>query len=133
MDLFCGSGALGLECVSRGSAKCYFVDRDTSLVRVNIDSLNISDKCEVIENDVIRFLGGFGSDEMKKVKLVLCDPPYDYKKYDELIERVARINSILVLEHSEEFDSGKKFNSYLYNQKKVGTVNFSFFNFSSYK
>ena len=74
LDLYAGSGALGLEALSRGAASAVFVERDpraTAVIVANLGSLGV--EAEVRRQDVLRFLaraqGGFD--------LVFCDPPYD--------------------------------------------------------
>jgi 16S rRNA (guanine966-N2)-methyltransferase len=73
LDLFCGTGALGIEALSRGAARGTFVDRDPRLARRNVADLGLSDRAEVARADAMRFLrrvnGGFD--------LILCDPPYN--------------------------------------------------------
>jgi 16S rRNA (guanine966-N2)-methyltransferase len=74
LDLYAGSGALGLEALSRGAASAVFVDREAravAAIAANLSSLGL--EAEVRRQDVLRFLsrgrGGFD--------LVFCDPPYD--------------------------------------------------------
>lgn len=130
MDLFCGSGSLGLECLSRGASKCTFVDEDTRLVNLNINSLGVIDKCDVIEDDVLRFLDNNLLYDASDIRLILSDPPYDYEHYDLLLQKVSSVKGIFVLEHSKEFVPGSQFKAFQYNFKKVGTVNFTFYNFN---
>lgn len=126
MDLFCGSGNLGLECISRGASECIFVDEDVNLVRKNIETLGVGKFSNVIKSDVINFLDGI---KEAKSDLIFCDPPYSYEKYDLLIDKVSNLESIFVLEHSEDLNISKcKENIFL--KKKIGTVNFTFFDFS---
>jgi len=130
LDLFCGSGALGLECISRGAEMCYFVDDDVKLVKSNIATLNLENKCRVFEANALQFLDNQKPAEFSKIILVLCDPPYDYKHYQELLVKLSELKCIVVLEHSESFISPEKFSEKIYNSRKIGTVNFSFFNFN---
>jgi 16S rRNA (guanine966-N2)-methyltransferase len=74
LDLYAGSGALGLEALSRGAASAVFVERDpraAAAIAANLDSVGV--EAEVRRQDALRFLaraqGGFD--------LVFCDPPYD--------------------------------------------------------
>jgi len=73
LDLFCGTGALGIEALSRGASGATLVDTDVRMARRNVDALELSDRARMVRSDVVRFLrraepGGFD--------LVLCDPPY---------------------------------------------------------
>ena len=70
LDLFAGTGALGLEALSRGAARVTFVDRDTAAVRANLDALGL--EAEVHRRDALAFLKSAGS----AYDLVFVDPPY---------------------------------------------------------
>ena len=75
LDLFAGSGAMGLEALSRGAARATFVEQDRDACRVigaNLDTLAL--KGIVLQLDAVRAL----QQERRTYDLVLCDPPYDY-------------------------------------------------------
>ena len=75
LDLFAGSGAMGLEALSRGAARATFVELDRDACRVidaNLDKLGL--KGIVLPMDAVRAL----EQERGTYDLVLCDPPYDY-------------------------------------------------------
>lgn len=126
MDIFCGSGSLGLECISRGAVFCYFVDKDLQSVKKNIALLKADEKCKLIKSDAVDFLKSGGMDN---IDLIFCDPPYDYKKYDELISAASVFKSLVVLEHSDKFVPYKEFEKNIFLKRKAGTVNFTFFDF----
>jgi 16S rRNA (guanine966-N2)-methyltransferase len=74
LDLFAGSGALGIEALSRGAADAVFVERDAraaAAIRRNLESLGV--EARVARQDVLGFLGR----EQGPFDLVFCDPPYD--------------------------------------------------------
>jgi 16S rRNA (guanine966-N2)-methyltransferase len=73
LDLFCGSGALGIEALSRGAAQAVFVDRHPAPARRNVDDLDLGERARVEGADAIRFLKRA---EPGSFDLVLCDPPY---------------------------------------------------------
>ncbi|HMS34711.1 MAG TPA: 16S rRNA (guanine(966)-N(2))-methyltransferase RsmD [Ignavibacteria bacterium] len=127
LDLFCGTGNLGLECLSRGAAMCCFVDKDIKLVQKNIEMLKASDKCEVVRSDVIMFLK---TSVKKNFDMVFCDPPYDYDNYSGILEEISQMKTDLVLEHSDKFRSDLKFDKQIIFRRKIGTVNFTLFDFS---
>lgn len=127
LDLFCGTGNLGLECISRGASMCYFVDEDTDLVLKNTELLKAGDKSKIYKSDVLAFLKMFVG---IKTDLVFCDPPYSYKHYIELIEKISVMKTILILEHSEKFTAENQFEKNIFLKKKTGTVNFTFFDFN---
>jgi len=74
LDLYAGSGALGLEAVSRGAASAVLVDADASAARVcraNVAALGVADRVTVVHTPVERYLA-----TVAPADLVLADPPY---------------------------------------------------------
>ena len=79
LDLFAGSGAMGLEALSRGAASCVFVESDRDACRVinaNLETLRL--RATVLCRDVFSALAS----DNGPYDLVLCDPPYDFKAHD---------------------------------------------------
>jgi 16S rRNA G966 N2-methylase RsmD len=72
LDLFCGTGALAIEAISRGADSAVLVDRATALAQRNVADLGLERRCEFVRGDAIRYLER--CDE--RFGLVLCDPPY---------------------------------------------------------
>jgi 16S rRNA (guanine966-N2)-methyltransferase len=72
LDLFAGSGALGVEALSRGAAEATFVDSHTGAVERNVAALDLAGRASVIRSDALRFLRRTA----ESFDLVLCDPPY---------------------------------------------------------
>jgi 16S rRNA (guanine966-N2)-methyltransferase len=72
LDLFCGTGALAFEAISRGADSAVLVDRAPALARRNAEALGIANRCEIVRSDAIRYLER--TDE--RFGLVFCDPPY---------------------------------------------------------
>ena len=72
LDLYCGTGALGIEAVSRGAERAVLVDVDSAPARHNVETLQLDDRCEVVRSEALHYLrrsrGG--------LDLVFCDPPY---------------------------------------------------------
>jgi 16S rRNA (guanine966-N2)-methyltransferase len=76
VDLFAGSGALGLECLSRGAAHCTFVERAASSLRVleaNIERLGASEGTRIVRGDALAFVGAL---DLEPFDLAVADPPY---------------------------------------------------------
>ena len=89
LDLFAGSGALGLEALSRGAAEAVFVDHARSSIRVlesNVELLDARPLCRIIQRDVMRFIRGL---QASSFDLALADPPYDHGLARQLVERFA--------------------------------------------
>ena len=103
LDLFAGSGALGLEALSRGAASATFVESDREACRTinaNLDKLKLHGT--VLCQDVMRMLAG----ERRTYDLVLCDPPYDYDR-SRLLPHLGRLltdDGVLVYESSGRED-----------------------------
>ena len=75
LDLFSGSGALGLEALSRRASSAVFVEQDRGALRIlraNIELLGAWDKCMVVEDDVFHYLDG----NREVFDVALADPPY---------------------------------------------------------
>jgi 16S rRNA (guanine966-N2)-methyltransferase len=75
LDLFAGSGALGIEALSRGADKAVFVDRDRQAcvaIRRNLDAIGA--QAQVVQGDALAFLG---QRRGERYDLVFADPPYD--------------------------------------------------------
>jgi 16S rRNA (guanine966-N2)-methyltransferase len=73
LDLFCGSGALGIEALSRRASQLVLVDIHPAPARRNVDDLELGERAQVVRADAIRFLRRA---EQGSFDLVLCDPPY---------------------------------------------------------
>lgn len=83
LDLFAGSGALGIEALSRGAAHVTFVDRDRaaiSAVQANLEACGMSDRARVVTSPADRFLAAAG----ERWDLALLDPPYEMGRDDWL-------------------------------------------------
>jgi 16S rRNA (guanine966-N2)-methyltransferase len=72
LDLYCGTGALAIEAISRGARDAVLVDTDSALARRNADALGVADRCTIVRADVLRHLRR----ERERFDLVFCDPPY---------------------------------------------------------
>jgi 16S rRNA (guanine966-N2)-methyltransferase len=109
LDLFAGSGGLGIEALSRGMDKCIFVDRDMKAIqtiRSNLDVCDLSERAEVYRNDAERALKAVLKRELI-FDLIFLDPPYGQQKLKALIRMIdnhhlLHKNSLLVAEHGTE-------------------------------
>jgi 16S rRNA (guanine966-N2)-methyltransferase len=86
LDLFAGSGALGLETLSRGAESVVFVERARGALgtlRANIELLGAEDECRVVDRDAFQFLKG----PLDAFDIALADPPYQDGSAARLVER----------------------------------------------
>jgi 16S rRNA (guanine(966)-N(2))-methyltransferase RsmD len=104
LDLFAGSGAIGIEALSRGAAQVTFVDREPrglAILRQNLDALELKERARVVRGDVVRWLESSAAD-LTQAGLVFLDPPYD----DVVLDRALRVldrmltDALVVAEHS---------------------------------
>jgi 16S rRNA (guanine966-N2)-methyltransferase len=105
LDLFAGSGALGLEALSRGAASATFVEqRGPALgtIRQNAAALGVTDRCTMLRADALRFLEGAPD---ATYTLILADPPYaldDLARLPDLALYRLAPDGLLVLEHGSD-------------------------------
>lgn len=102
LDLFAGTGALGLEAMSRGARSADFVEfRPGSLhaLRANIAALRLRDRTRVFKRDAVPFAEALEPDSYD---LAFADPPYESKILDRIVARwqTSRFSRILVVEHA---------------------------------
>jgi len=117
LDLFAGTGAVGIEALSRGARQVYFVEserRHARLIRENLQSLKIADGFEVYESDVASAFRGL---EATGILCDFCflDPPYAMRgAYERTLEflgesRMVGPATIVIAEHEKRYDPGEKF------------------------
>lgn len=78
MDIFCGTGALGLEAISRGATSCTFIDKARSsidLAKLNARDLSVENRVQFIIKDATKL--GVRSPDAIKANLIFLDPPYN--------------------------------------------------------
>lgn len=103
LDLFAGTGALGIEALSRGAAHATFVERDpaaVATVRANLVATGLGAAATVVRDDARRFVGRPGA----AFDVAFCDPPYDYAGWPELLERLPA--RLAVVESDRDIDPG---------------------------
>ena len=108
LDLYAGTGALGLEALSRGAREVVFVENQESSINVlreNIQHCSLTECCSIIAEDVEKFLTNIPSPhDTKTFDLVFADPPYEISNLEPLLskldtaQRVAK-NGFVVVEH----------------------------------
>jgi 16S rRNA (guanine966-N2)-methyltransferase len=102
LDLFAGSGALGLEALSRGAARCDFVEVSAAslrAIRENAEALGAGDRAVIHRGDAVRFVGGL---EAGAYDLAFADPPYGLGLAAQVAERWLAVPfaEVLGVEHS---------------------------------
>ena len=90
LDLFSGTGSFGLECISRNSRMVTFFENYSealNILKKNIDSLKIGNRCKIIEKDCFEY---FNKQELFKEKfdIIFMDPPYKEIRINQLISLI---------------------------------------------
>jgi 16S rRNA (guanine966-N2)-methyltransferase len=109
VDLFAGTGALGLEAMSRGAREAVFVDkRETSLATINrnIQALGLTGQCRALKIDLERSLGRL-KNETGPFDLIFMDPPYAVNLIEKILNRLsdsrlAGAGALVVAEHTSK-------------------------------
>ena len=101
LDLFAGTGALGLEAISRGARSADFVEfRPASLhaLRANVAALRLRDRTRIFKRDALPFASALAPDTYD---IAFADPPYGSRMLDRVIDtwRAGRFSRILAVEH----------------------------------
>jgi len=119
LDLFAGTGAVGIEALSRGARHVIFVDSGKTAVKVireNLKSLGIRGGFDIVESDMRRSLRQLDSSGTI-ADYIFIDPPYaDSDAYTQTIEflsqsQILKENSVVIAEHDKRFDPGDLFES----------------------
>ncbi|GGA83768.1 16S rRNA (guanine(966)-N(2))-methyltransferase RsmD [Ornithinibacillus halotolerans] len=106
LDLFAGSGSLGIEALSRGMDSCIFVDKHPKAIQTikeNTSLLRLDSHVEIFRTDAYRALHAASKRELR-FDLIFLDPPYNKVSYTELIgvimkEQLLNENGIIYCEH----------------------------------
>jgi len=106
LDIFSGTGAIGIEALSRGAGSVVFIDRDPSankLIKLNLETCGVEEKFSIIREDAFTALRslarqGFGAD------IIFFDPPYDWNPYPDLLKLAFKpalisADACVVIEH----------------------------------
>jgi 16S rRNA (guanine966-N2)-methyltransferase len=118
VDLFAGTGAVGIEALSRGAAQVDFVEsskRAAEVIEENLRSLGIADGFEILRTDSVRAI----SDLERRIagpNYIFLDPPYAMREaYEQTLSKLAAsaisTTATVIAEHEKRFDPGEKFGS----------------------
>ena len=102
LDLFAGTGALGIEAISRGARSCDFVEtRPASLhaLRANVAALRLRDRTRIFKRDALPFAAALQPDSYE---IAFVDPPYGSRMLDRVIEswQASSFSPVLAVEHA---------------------------------
>lgn len=123
-DLFAGTGALGIECVSRGAKFVWLVDNNPKAIKIIQSNLkNIQGDFKVVNADYLSFLNS----SKTKFDLLLLDPPYKTDLGVKAIENIVKNdrlsdNGIIIFETSKELDFDFNYSQFEIDKRTYGTV-----------
>lgn len=110
LDLFAGSGQLGLEALSRGAAACTFVEKSLDameIVKKNARKTKLVDKCKILNVDYKDYLRG--SKTREKFDIIFLDPPYSQKIIPDILDSIVKndilnVNGKVVCESEDDIE-----------------------------
>jgi len=118
LDLFAGTGAVGIEALSRGAREVYFVEASrpaAALIRKNLESLGVAGSARVLISKALPALHKLGTHtERPSLDFCYIDPPYKMEEqYGSVMQALAESHllaphAILIAEHSKHFDLPEK-------------------------
>ncbi|MBP2001172.1 16S rRNA (guanine(966)-N(2))-methyltransferase RsmD [Paenibacillus shirakamiensis] len=119
LDLFAGTGGLGIEALSRGMDKAVFVDleyKSLEVVKSNLAATRLTEQAEVFKNDAQRALKALSKRDTQ-FDLVFLDPPYRMKNGDQLMLQMEELGllaneAILVLEYESSYVYPEQFGNF---------------------
>ncbi|MDU7477408.1 MAG: 16S rRNA (guanine(966)-N(2))-methyltransferase RsmD [Paenibacillus macerans] len=124
LDLFAGTGGLGIEALSRGMDKAVFIDKEyksIATVRANLQATGLTERAEVYKNDAERALKALAKREAA-FDLVFLDPPYRLKHGDKLMEQMDELKLLkegatIVLEYESSYAYPERFGNFTQRRK----------------
>jgi 16S rRNA (guanine966-N2)-methyltransferase len=136
LDLFAGTGAVGIEALSRGARQVYFVETSSTAVKVieqNLQSLEIAQGYRILRDDLSGVLWRLKREHVS-ADVVFLDPPYRMQQaYEESLTALADSSlvwamSLVIAEHEKKFDPGSEFKSLVRVRKLIqGNAALSFY------
>ena len=123
LDLFAGSGSLGIEALSNGAKSCYFCDNNPKLIDIiKKNTANMNDDIKIIKTDYEAFL----NDINQQFDVIFLDPPYKFNLINNCLKIIKKNNllssdGIIVLEYEDELLEPLEYE--ILKQKKYGSKN----------
>lgn len=131
LDLFSGSGAMGIESLSRGARSCVFVDNNKiaiSIIKNNLKKIGVNESYQVIQSDYQDYLL---NNKDKQFSLVILDPPYNEKEIYSNVVSFLKNNNMLTADAIVVMESNKHFEIDDYFSKirkyKYGTIHITIY------
>ena len=134
LDLFAGTGNLGIEALSRGAGRAVFVEKDKAsveVIRKNLESCSLTGESEVIGLDIKKALPIIGS-KGESFGLIFLDPPYNQGLADDTLQLLGKSplhsGTLIITEHSPNETISENYGGIkMFDKRKYGDTSVSFF------
>lgn len=126
LDLFAGSGSLGIESISNGAKECFFVDNNVELINIiEKNTINMKENINIIKSDYKNALNEFKNKNIK-FDIIFLDPPYKLNLINDCLDKIKEYNllnehGIIICEYENEYVDTNWFN--LIKEKSYGSKN----------
>ena len=138
LDLFSGTGSIGIDALSRGAVSGVFVEqsyRHLSLLRHNLAACGYTDNTRIIQGDVFTAIRTL-AEQAQQFDLIFADPPFKAMYRSEIVESIARSgilkeDGFLIVEHEQHDEDNRSHPFAMIRQKKFGHCVISIYRVSS--
>ena len=126
LDLFCGTGSFGIECISRGAETVIFFENYTNSIKVlkkNLNLLKLNKHSKIIEKDTYNI--SQSQLNLKKFDLIFLDPPFKDNKINQLIEKIKKMkitskDSLIIIHRNKKIAENISKNLIISKEKNYG-------------
>lgn len=134
LDLFAGSGALGIEALSRGASQAVFCDNSLDSIKIiksNIEKARVADRSQIVSGDFKRCLRDMEA-KNQSFDMIFVDPPYYKGLFEEVLDtirscKILKKDGIVIVEHDAKRPIGQVEGLEVYKEKKYGITMLTFY------
>lgn len=134
LDLFAGSGALGIEALSRGASQAVFCDNSLDSIKIiksNIEKARVVDRSQIVSGDYKRCLRDMEA-KNQSFDMIFVDPPYYEGLFEEVLDtirscKILKKDGIVIVEHVAKKPIGQVEGLEVYKEKKYGITMLTFY------
>lgn len=134
LDLFAGSGALGIEALSRGASQAVFCDNSLDSIKIiksNIEKARVVDRSQIVRGDFKRCLRDMEA-KNQSFDMIFVDPPYYKGLFEEVLDtikacKILKKDGIVIVEHDAKRPIGQVEGLEVYKEKKYGITMLTFY------
>ncbi len=132
LDAFAGSGALGLEALSRGAAEVVFIERDRTaqtVIEKNIATLGVVENTRLVRTPVASWLKGQRGANVTQFDIIFADPPYDDPQFSTVWELIGLLkpNGLMVLSYPGKHEVPTELGIVVVDNRSYGNANLAFY------